>query len=60
MDQEKGERRERSDRRRDDRRLDERRRSGVGEVIPDRRQGPRRVQERRTLLDRRDDPSPPP
>jgi hypothetical protein len=41
-------RRERKDRRSSDRRLDERRKAGIGEVIPERRQGPRRTPERRT------------
>jgi hypothetical protein len=47
------ERRERRDRRQNDRRLDERRKAGIGEIMEDRRTGPRRQAERRTEEDRR-------
>jgi len=47
------ERREKRDRRNNDRRLDERRKSGIGEIIDDRRQGPRRDTERRDERGRR-------
>lgn len=36
--------------------MEERRRAGIGEVIPERRKGPRRAESRRTGIDRRDEP----
>lgn len=48
------ERREVRDRRSNGRRLDERRKAGIGEIIPERRQGPRRDTERRTPGERRE------
>ena len=41
------ERRSKKDRRSDERRLDERRMAGIGEIIPERRDGPRREAKRR-------------
>ncbi len=46
--------RKRSDRRSNGRRLEERRKAGIGEIIPERRRGPRRTEERRTDSRRRD------
>ena len=44
------------DRRSNGRRFDERRKAGIGEIIPERRQGARRTDERRDGVDRRDSP----
>jgi hypothetical protein len=49
-------RRQIPDRRESGRRMAERRRAGIGEVIPERRKGPRRADSRRTGIDRRDEP----
>lgn len=49
-------RRKKKDRREGDRRIDERRRAGIGEVMDDRRRELRRLEDRRSGIDRRESP----